>query len=135
MTSAPPPSASFHLGTIVGDVISASAIIATILGWLPLAAAFAGMIWYCIQIWESPTVQHWWTNRKMVRKARKITRLRAKERVIVAQLEALETIRVAKAEARERVATAQVEAAKQVVHEDIESAKNEREPPSATAPS
>ena len=117
---APP---SLHLPVpvnIIGDVISAGAILGTILGDLPYVAAFAGMIWYTIQIWESRTVQHWWRTRQMIRKAKKITKLRAKEKVIVAQLEALELIRHAKVDARTKVETAKVEAAKLEAHEATE---------------
>jgi hypothetical protein len=117
---APP---SLHLPfpvALVTDVVSAGAIIGTIFGVLPFVAAFAGMIWYGIQIWESRTVQHWWRNRQMIRKAKKIARLRAKEKVIVAQLEALELVRSAKVEARTKVEVAKVEAAKLEVHEATE---------------
>lgn len=100
------------------DVAAASAIVMTLLGWLPLLAAILGAVWYAIQIWESRTVQHWWENRKMVKKARKIARLKAKEKVIVAQLEALEALRQARVEARDKVEIAKVEAAKQAVHEE-----------------
>lgn len=39
------------------DAISATAVVGTLLGYLPSAAALAGLIWYAIQIWESKTVQ------------------------------------------------------------------------------
>lgn len=39
------------------DGISASAILAAILGWLPAIAAVLAIIWYCIQIYESATGQ------------------------------------------------------------------------------
>ena len=110
------------MGVHLADAISAAAIAATVIGWLPLIAAFAGLIWYCIQIWESRTVQHWYENRKMVRKARKIAKLKARERVIVAQLEALETLRQARVDARDKVEIAKVEAAKLVAHEATEAA-------------
>jgi len=116
---------SLHLPfpvALITDVVSAGAIIGTILGDLPYVAALAGMVWYTIQIWESRTVQHWWRNRQMVRKAKKIARLRAKEKVIVAQLEALETIRQARVDARTKVEVAKVEAAKLEAHEATETA-------------
>ena len=108
--------------TIITDIVSAGAIVGTILGDLPYVAALAGMIWYTIQIWESRTVQHWWRNRQMILKAKKITKLRAKEKVIVAQLEALEIKRQARVIARDKVEVAKVEAAKLEVHEATETA-------------
>lgn len=105
---------------VVGDVVSAGAVIGSFLGYLPVAVAFIALIWYIIQIWESRTVQHWWRNRQLIRKAKKITRLRAREKVIVAQLEALESIRQARVEARDKVEMAKVEAAKLQVHEETE---------------
>lgn len=109
------------------DLISAGTIIATIIGYLPIIAAAVALIWYCIQIWESRTVQHWWTNRQMIKKAKRIARLKAKEKVIAAQLEALESIRQAKADARDKVAIATVEAAKLQLKEETE--VEERLPP------
>lgn len=46
------------------DAISASAILATLAGFLPPLAAIAGIIWYGIQIYESKTVQAWVNKRK-----------------------------------------------------------------------
>ena len=114
-----PPPASYFV-----DLVSAGAIVGTLIGWLPYVAAVVGLVWYCIQIWESRTVQHWWNNRQMILKARKIARLRAREKVIVAKLEALETIRAAKHAAVEKVETAKVEAAKQVLHENVQIAEH-----------
>jgi hypothetical protein len=104
--------------TWAADVVSAGAIVGSIIGYLPYIAALVGMIWYAIQIWESRTVQHWWRNRQMVRKAKRIARLKAKEKVIVAQLEAMESVRQAQVDARDKVETAKVEAAKILVHEE-----------------
>lgn len=100
------------------DTLGAGAIVAAALGYLPAVAAGVALFWYLIQIWESRTVQHWLANRQMVRKAKKIARLRAKEKVISAQLEALESIRQAKADARDRVEIAKVEAEKLQIREE-----------------
>ena len=105
----------------IGDTISAGAIVATFFGYLPYIAAIAGFIWYCIQIWESRTIQHWWRNFQMKRKAKKIARLRAREKVIIAELDALNVVRAARVEAREKVETAKVEAAKEAAHAAVES--------------
>jgi hypothetical protein len=58
----------------------------------------------------------------MVARAKKIAKLRAKEKVIVAELEAMELSRHAKIEARDKVELARVEAAKQSVHDVVEQA-------------
>lgn len=107
------------------DTLGAGTIIATVLGYLPAVAAGVALLWYMIQIWESKTIQHWLENRRMVRKAKKIARLKAKEKIISAELEALETVRQAKAEARDKVAIATVEAAKIQIKEETEAEKGE----------
>ena len=43
--------------TAAADVVSAGAILATFLGFLPPLAALAAIIWYAVQLWESKTVQ------------------------------------------------------------------------------
>jgi hypothetical protein len=56
-----------HVSTavrITGDVSAAMAVVATILGFLPPLAAFVGMVWYCILIYESKTVQAWFARRR-----------------------------------------------------------------------
>lgn len=108
-----------------GDVLAGGAILGSLLQMLPALAAAVGLIFYAIQIWESRTVQHWYQNRRMVRKAKKIARLKAKEKVISAQLDALETLRQARVDARDKVEQAKVEAAKLVLREDAEAAKTE----------
>lgn len=95
----------------IGSVVSTFAIIGTIVGWLPYIAAFAAFVWYIIQIWESRTIQHWHNNRKMARRARKVAKLRAREKVISAQLAALQTVQAAKQVAKDMVNVATMEAA------------------------
>ena len=106
--------------TVVGDVISAGAIVGTFLGYFPIIAAFAGFVWYSIQIWESRTIQHWWRNRVEIKRAKKLVRLRAKEKVLVAKIEALAQVRAARVEARDKVEQAKVEAARLQVHEEAD---------------
>jgi hypothetical protein len=38
---------------------STGVVISTVLGFLPPIAAVIAFVWYCIQIYESPTVQRW----------------------------------------------------------------------------
>ena len=93
------------------------------MGYFPIVAALAGFVWYVIQIWESRTVQHWWNNRREVKKAKKLMRLRAKEKVLVAKIEALAKVKAAKIEARDQVEAAKVEAAKLQAHEEVQIAE------------
>lgn len=46
----------------VGDVIAVTSIIATLMELLPALSALAGLVWMCIRIYETDTVQ------KLVRK-------------------------------------------------------------------
>jgi hypothetical protein len=106
-----------------------SGILAAAMGWLPQAmAVVAGLIgaaYYTISIWESRTVQQWVTRRRMRRKAKTIARLRAKEKVIMAQIEALKLLRLARHEAAVRLEAAEYEAKKMITTESTaENIKN-----------
>src|SRR6185436_18581240 len=97
--------------------VAAAATGTSILGALgyiaPIIATIAGVTastMYLITIWESRTVRHWWRNRVMKRAAKRLIKLRAQQKVVVAKLEAVEKIRAAHAEAREVVAQAKSEA-------------------------
>lgn len=58
--------------THTADTVSALAIIGTFAGFLPPLAALCAAVWYCVQVWESKTVQKWLRKRhiKRVRKNR-----------------------------------------------------------------
>ena len=102
------------------DVLAASSIVGTIFGYLPSIAAILSIIWFCIQIYESRTFNHWKNDFLMRRKAKMISRLRAKEKILAAQIAAIETIRSAKVEAREKVEVAKVEAVLDIVHDNTD---------------
>lgn len=38
--------------TVVGDTLSAFAVVGSLMGWLPDIAALAAIIWYSIQIYD-----------------------------------------------------------------------------------
>lgn len=40
-----------------GDAISIGTVIATLAGWLPAVAALVTIVWTCIRIYETKTVQ------------------------------------------------------------------------------
>ncbi len=70
-----------HLLSWIGNGASAGAVISTMVGWLPPAAAVIAFIWYVIQIYESATVQKWIRNRR----TRKIARMKAQVLMMEAQ--------------------------------------------------
>lgn len=41
----------------IGDALSISTAVATLAGWLPAIAAFASLVWSCIRIYETKTIQ------------------------------------------------------------------------------
>ena len=104
------------------DVIAAGGIVGTLMGYLPAIASILSIIWFGIQIYESRTFVHWKNNWLMKRKAKKIARLKAREKILAAQILAIETVRAARVEAREKVATAKTEATLDVVHDVTEDA-------------
>jgi hypothetical protein len=113
------------LGNHVGDILGTGAVVISILSKLlgflgdgiTYAGALAGLTWFCIQIWRSREIQHWWHNRQEVRRAKKLVRLRAKEKVLEAKIAALAKVRQARVEARDLVEQAKVDAALDAVHE------------------
>ena len=47
-----------------GDGISLVASLGALAGWLPAIAALASLVWTCIRIYETKTVQGWIKRRK-----------------------------------------------------------------------
>lgn len=41
------------------DALSVGTMLATLAGWLPAMAALASLVWTCIRIFETKTVQAW----------------------------------------------------------------------------
>ncbi len=41
------------------DMISISATMAALIGWVPAITSVASLIWVCIRIYETKTVQRW----------------------------------------------------------------------------
>jgi hypothetical protein len=46
----------------LGDALSLSVVVATIASWLPSIAALVSIVWGCIRIYETKTVQRWLGN-------------------------------------------------------------------------
>lgn len=95
----------------IGHGLSLAAILSTLAGLLPAIAALAAVVWYAVQIYESETCQKWLDKRRMKWKARRIAKLRAEQKVLLAELEALEVVREARVAAAEKVAVAAKDAA------------------------
>lgn len=47
------------VGNMTGHMASLGLIVSSFLGYLPSLAAGGALLWYCIAIWESKTVQSW----------------------------------------------------------------------------
>ena len=101
---------SLNLDGWFTQTISVSALIAAVTGWVPFALAAIPIVYYLIMIWETRTVVHWRNNWKQKRIAKQYAKLKAREKVTLAQLEAIELLRTARVEAREKVAHAAHEA-------------------------
>ncbi len=74
-------SAGDHILSWVGNGASGVAIVSTLAGWLPPAAALIALVWYVIQIYESDTIQKWIRGRRV----RKIARMKARVMMMEAQ--------------------------------------------------
>jgi len=108
----------------VGHSLSGTAILGSLVGLFPPVAAAAAFVWYVIQVYESRTFQHWFRNRQMVHRAKKLARLRAKEKIVLAKIEAIEKVRIANREARDLVETAKSDAAKLLTKEAADTKEN-----------
>lgn len=93
-----------------GHGVSLVSILLTVAGVLPALAALFAVIWYMVQIYESYTFQRWAEKRRALKKAKRIARLRAEQKVLLAELEAMEVVREARAVADDKVATAAADA-------------------------
>lgn len=81
--------------THTADGISAAAIVGAAMGYLPAFAALAAIIWYCVQIWESKSVQKWVRLRRLqgIRKRRALRGTMAVQaQVASAKVEAAEAL-------------------------------------------
>ena len=43
----------------VGDALSVSVVVTSLMGWLPAVAAMLSIIWTLIRIYETETVRRW----------------------------------------------------------------------------
>lgn len=97
-----------------GHVVAIGSWLLTLAGFLPSLAALVGVVYYVIQVYESNTCQKWLEKKRQTRKTRRLARLKAEQKVLVAEIDALEVVREARAIAAEKVAVAAHEAAKEV---------------------
>ena len=98
-------------------------ILSGIWGWLPailnIIAGTAAFIWFVICIKESRTYQHWIRNRAMKRNSRRLMKLKAREKIVIAKIEAAEKMRQARVAARDLIDHEIAEAAKLVAANNI----------------
>jgi len=108
----------------LGHSAAIGSVTAAYFGWLPpLAAgiaAFLGAIYWALSVYETRTVQNWRVRFIQRRREKKLARLRAEEKCVIAQITALEKLRADKVEAKELVATAADEAAQLVIHAAVD---------------
>lgn len=71
------------------QVISVAAILGTLAGWLPVAAAFIAAVFYIIEIWESATVQHWFGRTSLVEDQASKLMQEAEQAAVVLQVKAV----------------------------------------------
>lgn len=93
-----------------GHVMALLSWLGSLLGLLPVMAALVGFIFYSIKIYESDTCQKKLEKIRTKRKGRRIAKLYAEQKVLLAELEALETVREARVYAEAKVAAAAHEA-------------------------
>jgi hypothetical protein len=103
-------SIAVHLGSVSLFGVS----IVGIIGYLPIfITSIAGILaccMYAVTFYESKTVQHWLNNRRQLKMAKKVAKLKAKQKILEAELVAVEKVRMARSEARELVESAKSEA-------------------------
>lgn len=63
-----------QLALIAADAVSAAAILGAFTGILPPLAALGALVWYCVQVWESDTVQTWVKGHRHVARRRRVRR-------------------------------------------------------------
>jgi hypothetical protein len=93
-----------------GHSIAGSTLFATLIGWLPQIAALVTVAWGLLQIYESKTFQTFKFNFIARHREKRLAKLLAKEKVVLAQIAALELARHAKVVASDIVAVAKSDA-------------------------
>jgi hypothetical protein len=102
--------------TVPLQTASVVTVLGTLVGYLPPVAALIGIIVGLIAIYESQTFRHWKYNRDQRVYSKKLAKIRAREKKVLAVLQATETARAGRVEARELIADARSEAAALIVH-------------------
>jgi hypothetical protein len=109
---------------IVGPAVVIISTVNYFLDKIPLVvttiAGILVIVLYSLQIWKDSSVQHALRNWRMKRKFRKIRKIKARQKVLIAQLEALEIVKQARIEAREKVEQATAEANHLLVVEEAD---------------
>ena len=97
------------------DAVAGSTLVAAFFSWLPTTVAVIGgilsIIWFALNIADHATVKAWFERRAERIRTKKLTRLRAKQKIIEAELVAAEHVRGARAAAEDLVEHAKAAAA------------------------
>lgn len=74
--------ANLHPSALVGDFVSALAVIGSLTGYLPQFAAFVGLAFYALQVWDNKNIvrircclRARWKEKALARASRKVSRL------------------------------------------------------------
>lgn len=102
-TSVDPIAAAPHIASV-------GALVATMMGWLPVVIALIPAIYYLILIYESKTVQAWVTRRRERKRLATLAKLNAKTMVVAAQIDAAAEVKTAQVMAAAKVDNAAVDA-------------------------
>lgn len=108
------------VAAVASTVPSWSAAFPQYLPWaIGVVIGVPGFLFYCVGLWESATVQNAVARWRTKHKAKRIARLRAREKVIQAELAAVDAIHSATIEAKKVVEAARVEAQHDIVAADM----------------
>lgn len=80
--------------------------------WSGGLASVAALIYYVLTVLQMPIVQVYLKDRAVVKKAKRLAKLEAAQKITAAKIEALTTVKHAQAHADETMETAKAEAAK-----------------------
>ena len=74
---------------ILGHLVSIGAIFGAFVGYVPYIAAIVAIVWYLLQIWESPFVQRFRPTPTPMEREQRLTLLVASAKILAAEIVAL----------------------------------------------
>lgn len=106
-----PAPITFHAVGLGGLGTASAGVLANLPVYITVFAAIVASVSYAVTIWESTTIQYWVAKWKQRRQARKMLKLKSRQRVVNAQIEAMERVQQVKTETHEQVQVAKAIAA------------------------